>query len=201
LFGAEGAPFSRNGPTYFRIDRDAGVNMMRITRRRWMAALVVTVAAAAAMARVAVTQADIELEDEPILAFTTMRGNLPGVDINDNVGAGSPWVVRDADGILSIDGDINILVRGLVLANGGTNPVHNFRAIVSCTTVVNGVQEIVNITTGAFPADARGNSFIHDRVTLPNPCFAPIVFVGPAPQGVVRNTEIEGGTWFAVTGH
>jgi hypothetical protein len=206
LFGAQRAPFFQCGPIYFRIDRDAGVNMMRITRRRWIAALVVTVAAAATMARVAATRADIELEDEPILAFSTMRGSVPGVDINDNVSPTPPWVIADADGILSIDGDINILVRGLVFAPsvpnvGGTNPVRTFRAIVSCTTVVNGVQEIVNITTGAFPADAKGNCIIHDRVTLPNPCFAPIVFVGPAPQGVVRNTEIDGGTWFAVTGN
>src|SRR5262245_33441305 len=201
MFGAESAPFFRNGPTCFRIDHDAGVNMMRITRRQWMAAFVVTAAAAAFTAQVTATRADLELEDEPILAFTTMRGNLPGIDINDNVGAGSPWVVKDADGILSIDGDINILVRGLVLASNGTNPVHNFRAIVSCTTVVNGVPEIVNITTGAFPADVRGNAIIHDRVTLSDPCFAPIVFVGPAPQVVVRNTEIQGGVWFAVTGN
>jgi hypothetical protein len=201
MFGAESAPFYRNGPIFFRIEHDAGVNQMKITRRQWMAAFVVTAAAAAFTAQVTATRAAPELEDEPILAFATMRGSVPHVDINDNLSAGAPWVINNADGVLSVDGDINILVQGLVLANGRTNPVHNFRAVVSCTTVVNGVQEIVNITTGAFPADVRGNCTIHDQVTLPNPCFAPIVFVGPAPQGVVRNTEIEGGTWFAVTGN
>ena len=80
-----------------------------------------------------------------------MPGNGVAISVDQ---LGAPWVVNDADGILSIDGDINILVRGLVLAAGG-NPVHNFRAIVSCTTLINGVQEVVNITTGAFPADSR----------------------------------------------
>lgn len=175
--------------------------MMRSSRRRWMAALIVTAVAGATIAQVVATRADFEFEDEPILAFTTMRGNVPGVVINGNTGAGAPWVIADGDGALSIDGDINIFVRGLVLAAGGGNPVHNFRAIVSCTTVNNGVAETVNITTGAFPADARGNCLIHDQITLPDPCYAPIVFVGPAPQGVVGDTEITGGTWFAVTGN
>ena len=180
--------------------------MMRNSRRRWMAALIVTGAAAITAVQVVATQAGFELEDEPILAFSTMRGSVPHVIINGNTSAGTPWVIADGDGVLSIDGDINILVRGLVLApsvanGGGTNPVHNFRAIVSCTTVNNGVQEIVNITTGAFPADSKGHCVIHDQVMLPNPCFAPIVFVGPAPANLVHNTEIEGGTWFAVTGN
>jgi hypothetical protein len=135
-----------------------------------------------------------------------MRGNLPQVDINGNTGAGAPWVIADGDGVLSIDGDINIIVRGLVFAPsvpkvGGTNPVPKFRAIVSCTTVTGGVTETINITTGAFPADAKGNCLISDEVTLPDPCFAPIVFVGPAPPGVIGDTQIVGGTWFAVTGN
>jgi hypothetical protein len=103
------------------------------------------------------------------------------------------------------DGDVFIRIRGLVLGAGatgaGTNPVHNFRAIVSCTTLRNGVQEVVNITTGAFPADAHGNCVIQDEVTLPDPCYAPMIFVGPAPADLVPDTDIPGGTWFAVTGN
>jgi hypothetical protein len=47
-----------------------------------------------------------ELPVEPILAFSTMRGNVPGVDINENTAAGAPWVIADGDGLLSIDGDV-----------------------------------------------------------------------------------------------
>ena len=178
---------------------------MKSSRRRFMAAAIVAVVAGAAVAHAVATRAGSEFPDEPVLAFTSMRGSVPDLEINGNRSAGAPWVIADGDGILSLDGDVTILVRGLVLAHsvqngGGTNPVHSFRAIVSCTTVTNGVQEVINITTGSFPADARGNCLIHDRVTLPNPCYAPMVFVGPAPAGVVRDTEIEGGTWFALTG-
>lgn len=180
--------------------------MMLKNRRRWMAGLLVAAVGGIAALQVGATRAAFEFPFEPILEFSTMRGSVPHLDINGNTSAGAPWVIADGDGLLSIDGDIHILIHGLVLdhsvANGGgTNPVHNFRAIVSCTTVINGVQEVVNITTGAFTADVKGNCLIHDEVTLPNPCYAPMVFVGPAPAGVVRDTEIDGGTWFAVTGN
>jgi hypothetical protein len=57
----------------------------------------------------------------------------------------------------------------------------------------------VNIATEAFPADAKGNCRIDADVDLPNPCYAPIVLVGPAPQNATPGT-ITGGTWFAATG-
>jgi hypothetical protein len=171
-----------------------------------MAALIVPVLAGISVTQLRAKPADEKFSNAPILAFATMRGSLPQLDINGNTSAGAPWVIAGSDGVLSEDGDIFIHVRGLVLApsvtpGGGTNPVHNFRAIVSCTTLINGVQEEINITTGSFPADAKGNCQIRDQVTLPDPCYAPIVFVGPAPADVVPDTEIRGGTWFAVTGN
>ena len=47
-----------------------------------------------------------------------------------------------------------------------------------------------NISTGQFPASATGNADINARVTLPQPCIAPIVFVFGAPNV----------GWFAATG-
>jgi hypothetical protein len=59
---------------------------------------------------------------------------------------------------------------------------------------------VVNRSTEDFPATVPGgNSLILSRVTIPNPCFAPIIFVGPG-AGLPRNTVIEGGEWFASTG-
>jgi hypothetical protein len=179
--------------------------MMQTSRRRWMAALIVPVLAGISVAQLRAKPADFKFHDEPILAFATMRGSLPHLDINGNTSAGAPWVIAGSDGVLSEDGDVFIKVRGLVLGptatGAGTNPVHNFRAIVSCTTLINGVQEVINITTGSFPADAKGNCVIDDQVTLPDPCYAPMVFVGPAPADLVPDTDIPGGTWFAVTGN
>jgi hypothetical protein len=48
---------------------------------------------------------------------------------------------------------------------------------------------VANVTTGQFPASMRGNADIRARVTLPQPCVAPIVFVA-SPTGA----------WFAATG-
>src|SRR5689334_761775 len=111
--------------------------MMQNSRRVWMAALIVTAMAGITVALVGSTRAGNELANEPILAFSTVRGSVPNVEINDNRSAGSPWVIGDGDGVLRVHGDVDILIRGLVLApsvanGGGTNPVHSFRAIVSC---------------------------------------------------------------------
>ena len=179
---------------------------MSSNRRRAMGIVTAAVIAGIGGLYAASGQADEE-DEEVVLAFTTMRGNLPNVDINNNIGGFAPWVIADGDGVLTTEGEVRVRVRGLLFAPGvpnlgGTNPFKNFRAIVSCTTVnAQGDAEIVNISTGAFPADANGDCNIHDKVTLPNPCYAPIILVGPEPKvPTPADTEITGGTWLAVTG-
>lgn len=112
-------------------------------------------------------------------------------------GGGLPWQIEDAAGKLSSSGSLDVRVRGLVLLDGppvpealqGTNPAANFRAIVSCTTIVDGAPATTNVATDPFPATVTGDSKIKAQVSLPAPCLAPIIFVGPSPT-----------TWFAVTG-
>ena len=115
-------------------------------------------------------------------------------------GGGLPWVVAFADGNLKASGKLEIAVQGLVIdpndpaaiaaGRGGTNPSASFRAIVSCLSKdAAGAPTTVNVLSGPFPADAAGNSTIETRVTLPQPCIAPIIFV-TSPTGA----------WFAATG-
>ena len=105
-------------------------------------------------------------------------------------GGGVPWVVEEADGELRTDGSIEIRVRGLVLADRGTNPSATFRAVVSCLSIDDdGLPIVVNLPTDPFPADINGDADIEDQVELPDPCIAPIVFVTSG-----------GGSWFAATG-
>jgi hypothetical protein len=107
-------------------------------------------------------------------------------------GGGIPWRVDRAQGVLRADGEIDVRVRGLVLAEGanaGRNPIAQFKAIVSCLTVQNGAATTVNVSTDLFPASPEGDAVIRDTVELPNPCIAPIVFV-TSPTG----------SWFAATG-
>ncbi len=137
-------------------------------------------------------------ETPKILEFDTMVGvptTLAGAagafgGVN---GAGAPWTLTSAEGELSTTGHLEITVDGLVLATTLSNPSANFRAIVSCR---NTVGAIVTTTTGQFPATTGlasaggGDSIIEADVSLPQPCFAPLVFV----------TNAGGTSWFASTG-
>ncbi len=140
-----------------------------------------------------------------VLKFDTMTpvtGPYVGTanPIRAGPGGGLPWIITAGTGSLKSDGHLLVHVRGLVLADQlpvppalrGTNPVPDFRAIVSCQSIGAGdTATVTNISTGDFKATMSGNSKIDATVSLPRPCIAPIVFV-TGPTGV--------GVWFAVTG-
>ena len=124
--------------------------------------------------------------------LTGAQSLVPLRNIN---GGGIAWTIADASGELRANGHLEISVQGLVLAagaNAGTNPVANFRGLVSC---VNSDGTFTNIQTGLFPATTgpvsagSGNAEIVADITLPQPCIAPIIFVTSA-----------GGNWFTTTG-
>ncbi len=115
-------------------------------------------------------------------------------------GGGLPWVIEFGKGKVSPEGNVDVLVRGLVFdpndqavidrGLAGINIVPNFKVIVSCLSRDAGGNAItVNVSTGLFPADEAGNARIKDAVSLPSPCIAPILFV-----------TSPGGAWFAATG-
>ena len=135
-------------------------------------------------------------DGQTVLEFETMApvsGGFVGTSLIRGVpGGGAPWVISAGQGSLDTDGNLGVQVTGLVLAPsvpaplGGTNPVPNFKGIVSC---LNSDGTTTNVSTGAFPASSDGNAEIQAKVELPNPCFAPIIFVAASF-----------GPWFAVTG-
>jgi hypothetical protein len=112
-------------------------------------------------------------------------------------GGGLPWELDSGSADLRANGRLHIEVEGLVLARRapvpvavqGTNPVAQFKAIVSCQSVSAGSAVTVNVATASVPATTTGDAEIDTTVELPSPCFAPIVFV-----------TSPGGAWFAVTG-
>jgi hypothetical protein len=141
-------------------------------------------------------------DGEKVLKFRTMvpvTGPFVGSanPIRGINGGGLPWQIEKANGELRRDGRLEVRVKGLVLLAGdpvpatlqGTNPIPNFQAVVSCMTIVNGAASTVNVATDPFPASSSGDSRIEATVSLPSPCIAPIVFVGPSPT-----------VWFAATG-
>ncbi|MFT3889999.1 MAG: hypothetical protein QM730_00055 [Anaerolineales bacterium] len=116
-------------------------------------------------------------------------------------GGGLPWVIEFGKGKVSLDGSVDVMVRGLLIdpndpaaiaaGRGGTNPSPTFKVVVSCLSKDgSGAPTTVNVSTTLFPADAEGNAHIKDSISLPSPCIAPIVFVTSA-----------GGAWFASTGY
>ena len=135
---------------------------------------------------------------EKIIEFDTMApvtGPFVGAanPINGVAGGGLPWQIQEGRGELRASGRLEVRVRGLVLAAGpqaGTNPITQFKAILSCRTIDGlGQPALLNVETGLFPASSTGDADIEDTVTIPSPCFAPILFVtNPA------------GRWFAITG-
>jgi len=151
------------------------------------------------------TASPASADESKVLEFNTMIG-VPrpftgGTNAIRGVpGGGLPWVIEFGKGKLSPDGNVDILVKGLVFdpddqavidrGIGGTNTVPNFKAIVSCLSKdIDGNAITVNVETGLFPADGEGNAHIKDNVDLPQPCIAPIIFV-----------TSPGGAWFASTG-
>jgi hypothetical protein len=114
-------------------------------------------------------------------------------------GGGEPWTIGHGDGTLRADGQLEINVAGLVLANdpsvpqgqAGTNPSSTFLAIVSCQSVdSSGAPKEVNVKTDPVPATPTGDARFQTTVALPKPCLAPVVFVANGSSGA----------WFAVTG-
>ena len=130
-----------------------------------------------------------------VLAWQTMIGNSgPYVGaagaIRNIPAGGAPWKIASASGLLRANGQLIIVVHGLTLLNG-INPVPQFEGGVSCMSISStGAASVANVFTPNFPASSTGNSVISATVTLPRPCFAPIIFVtSPSPQ-----------SWFATTG-
>lgn len=135
---------------------------------------------------------------QTILEFATMAGVTgPFVGTANPIrgisGGGLPWVLSRAEGELKADGRLEVHVRGLVLAAGaaaGTNPVSSFLAVVSCMSIdAMGNPSTVNVATSPFPASSTGDADVEATLSLPHPCFAPIIFITSPTM-----------SWFAVTG-
>jgi len=127
-----------------------------------------------------VVQAGASSNENTILEFENMVGvsgqfvGANGTPVRGLHGGGLPWVITSGEGEVDSAGNVEVEVRGLVLANTLTNPVPNFRAVVSC---LDASGNPVNISTGLFPASPQGNADIEATVQLPRPCRDPIVFV------------------------
>jgi len=111
-------------------------------------------------------------------------------------GAGAPWKIAEGRAELDSNGKLEVRVRGLVLVATGGNQIPNFAAILSCQSIdpVSKAPTIVNLVAATAPATTTGDAEIEGRVTLPSPCFAPIVFVA------IPATATAPARWLAISG-
>jgi hypothetical protein len=127
-----------------------------------------------------------------LVFFSPIVGNNPGVTVGGVTSAGAPWVVRHGSAILTDGGRLRVDVRGLLLpSTGTTGPVTQVAASVVCSDAVAATSKSVNLS-------AQGNAEISDRLTLPSPCFGPVILIRVTGT---NNTPTAGpGPWIAITG-
>lgn len=112
---------------------------------------------------------------------------------------GLPWIVDNAQAKLHSNGHLQVRVKGLVIdpdddeaqdrGLAGINPAPGFRAILSCITIEDESRSVVNLETDTVSTDQEGDAKISEVLDLPDPCYAPMVFV-----------TSPGGDWFAASG-
>ena len=104
---------------------------------------------------------------------STIIGSTPGQIIGGVLSGGAPWQVTKARVTLGKDGELEVVLRGLVLVSTGVSPVSQIAASLVC----GGSGGAVAATTNTFALSTEGNSEFEQQITLPSTCLAPVVIV------------------------
>src|SRR5258707_11530829 len=127
-----------------------------------------------------------------LVFFSPIVGSNPGVTVGGVASAGAPGVLRHGSAILTDGGRLRVDVRGLLLpSTGTTGPVTQVAASLVCS-------DAVAATSNSVDLSAKGNAEISERLTLPSPCFGPVVLIRVTGA---NNTPLPAaGPWIAITG-
>jgi len=115
----------------------------------------------------------VSVNAQETLFRSTIIGSTPGEIIGGVLSGGAPWQVTKARTSLSKEGDLKVVLRGLVLVSTGVSPVSQIAASLVC----GGSGGAVAATTDAFALSTDGNSEFEQQITLPSSCLAPVVIV------------------------
>jgi len=116
----------------------------------------------------------------------TNRHPIRGIDATEG-----PRTLREVEGKLKVNGELDLQIKGLVDAADGRNAEATFTAVVSCiATTDTGQDVVVNLESDPATASSRGNAHIRSRLALPQLCMAPVLFV-----------TNDAGEWLAVSGY
>lgn len=128
-----------------------------------------------------------------IVDFHSLIGNIggpsPGSPTVAGISpAGAAWVVGASEVDLSGGGQLQVSIQGLLLKSSMTvGPVTSVQAVLACQTATG----FTTVTTSPVPLSSSGDASINQAITLPAPCYAPIVLI---EKGA-------GTTYFATTGY
>jgi hypothetical protein len=126
--------------------------------------------------------------------LSTLIGSSPGQSVGGVPSGGAPWAVSRAHVTLNAGGHLNLEVHGLILpSTGNAGPVSE----VSASLVCGGSGGTVAATTGAVALSTSGDAHIHEKITLPASCIAPVILVRAA---VVNGTTPAQPPFIAVSG-
>jgi hypothetical protein len=133
-------------------------------------------------------------------ATTATAGKGPGLEVGAMVGlpaayatnaisvrglqpGGLPWEIGRARAEVKSSGKVEVTFKDLLFAPGtgaereGKNTIGTMKVIVSCLSADGAV---ANVSTEPFPVSigaGAGDGSVESKVTLPDPCLAPLVFV------------------------
>jgi hypothetical protein len=154
---------------------------MQISKRMVVALL--TTAALAGSATTAVSALAGSSPAGPVQALglktvlkTTLDPSVPADPMLHGVTAGSaPWVLKQGDLRLRANGDLTVLIEGLIIpALGNAGPVTSVDAAIYCAN-----DTTAAATSPSVPLSQKGDAFIFAHVTLPSSCLTPVVLINP----------------------
>jgi hypothetical protein len=103
--------------------------------------------------------------------------------------AGAEWVLKKGTATLGRNGKFNLRVKGLVLTSTGTTgTVTTITASLFCAPDSDTAAKFV---AGPVPLEPDGDARIHQEVTVPSRCLAPVVLVHPN-GGATRYIAVSG---------
>jgi hypothetical protein len=108
--------------------------------------------------------------------------SVPSDPMLHGVSAGSkPWMLKRGTFRLSGNGEVVVLIRGLVIPEFGTpGPVKTVDASLYCAS-----ETTPAASTPSVPISEEGNATIVSRVDLPASCQTPAVLINPNGSGSI----------------
>ncbi len=101
-------------------------------------------------------------------------GSNPGLTIGGIPSGGAAWVVSEGEATLTPSGELELEVKGLLLAaTGTTGPVTQIAASLVC----GGSGGMVVATTPAVNLSAAGDAELEANLTPPTTCFGTVILV------------------------